>query len=112
MEIKAEQKLSEINYVLNMLVIDFDLFVRTSQFEEKSKLDYILNELTTIKRSFITIKNSADLEQKTVNDTLEKFQELIEKLLEVKVNTRESKNEKIALLNQIHRLKNLLLDKK
>lgn len=111
MKIKPEHIPSEINHRLQVLVIDFELFTKTSPKQHKEKLDNILIQLTQLKDTFVKITKHEDLKPEIVQNGQQVVSNLIEKLPDIKMDTKEGKNEKMALLNQMHYLKNLLLIK-
>ncbi len=112
MNTKPEYLVSEINHMLQVLVIDFDLFARTNEIADKKLLTVISIQFSELKKLMRSVKKYADLTDPILEESKKITSNMIEQILDLKMNSRESKNEKIAILNQVHQLKNLLSAKK
>jgi hypothetical protein len=111
MKIKPEHLPSEINHRLQVLVIDFELFANSANDDIQPRLNVMHKELTKLKNRFDGLTKHEDLDTELLAEGQKKLKELIDKLLEIKMDSKEGKNEKMAVLNQIHYLKDLMFIK-
>ena len=111
MKIKNAKLTAEINHKAQILLIDTELFISSYFIEENQNSEIILNSLKELNEKFIKIKKIEDLSDKLYISSREKISSIIDIMQEVKVQSSMAKNEKIAVINQLHELKDIFVVK-
>jgi predicted RND superfamily exporter protein len=111
MKIKPEHIASEINHRLQVLIIDFEIFMKSSHTADDESVQSVLKQLSSLKETFIKIKNEESLASQDLENCRLIVDDIIDKMLKIKTKNPAEKNEKMAILNQIYNLRELLFVK-
>lgn len=111
MKIKPEHIASEINHRLQVLIIDFEIFMKSSHRADDEPEQSVLKQLSSLKETFIKIKNEESLASDELENSRQLIDDTIDKMLKIKVKNPAEKNEKMAILNQIHNLREFIFVK-
>jgi hypothetical protein len=111
MKIKPEHIASEINHRLQVLIIDFEIFIKSAHLTDDETAQMILAKLTALKVTFIKIQNGEELTPEEIENIRKKIDDITDKMPKIKAKNPAEKNEKMAILNQIYNLREFIFVK-
>ncbi|MEA2041431.1 MAG: hypothetical protein U9N85_02610 [Bacteroidota bacterium] len=108
MKIKPEQIPAELKHRSQILQIDIELFINSNDDKLGDVAQHVLPRLKELNKEFIKIKDSEDLSSEVLKSAKKILTEIIDYMHDIKVEDSLSKNEKIALINQLHEINDIL----
>ena len=107
-----ERLISELNHRTQILMIDTELFIKSYVDEGSQNSKILISSLKELNDKFIKIKDSKDLSKDFFEFAQNKITSVLDTVQEIKVQSSMGKNEKIAILNQLYGLRELVVVKK
>lgn len=111
MKIKPEHSASEINHRMQVLTIDFEIFVKSAGLGSEKIVQDISSKLYIIENKLSQITSQENITAEKAEQSRKMLTEVVENLHTIQVQNTAEKNEKMSIINRLHNMHDLLLIK-